>query len=62
MKKQKLNLKDLKVKSFVTGFDNDIAQTAKGGSIISGTACGSMGISGCEQCLRSLGECPIDFK
>ena len=37
--KSKLNLKDLTVKSFVTGLDSKNADTAKGGMFSQGTPC-----------------------
>ena len=63
MKKSKLNLKDLKVKSFVTNIEAEITDTVKGGTRGShGTICGSNCCSDDDHCFSRNGDCGTIFE
>jgi len=55
MKNTKLNLNDLKVKSFVTNLESEVGQTVQGGS---GT-CRYESVLICEEPAPSVG-CPVE--
>lgn len=50
MKNKKLNLSELKVKSFVTDLENEKGNTIKGGSMIGNTDCCGTLYSQCNLC------------
>lgn len=60
MKKNKLNLKELRVKSFVTSGDEMNAETVKGGALTSGIAtCGSNTLPGSFLCAYTQHTCDV---
>lgn len=64
--KTKMNLKDLKVKSFVTNMDNEISETVKAGAAIPGDGVVTVPFSFNIQCASALGLisqcCPSEYR
>ncbi|MEL6556646.1 MAG: pinensin family lanthipeptide [Bacteroidota bacterium] len=60
MKKKKLSLKGLEVKSFVTNLDANLSHTVKGGNTVDND-CGGSGLLGCggdsEYCSGGFTQC-----
>ena len=57
MKKKKLSLKGLEVKSFVTNLDGNLSKTVKGGDSLDNN-CGGSGVPGCDGNNTMHGGCP----